>query len=139
MSMTDEQLLVDTSVWFSYADRKDKHHEVVDRFFAEEKGYIYVTTDYIIDETITMTARKAGHLAAVKIGRMLWSGKMAAVIPVIRSLQQEAMELFEKFDDKFFSFTDCTSFAVMNRFSIQKALSFDSDFKKAGFISLPTL
>ena len=35
------------------------------------------------------------------------------------------------------SFTDCTSFALMKKKSIEKAFFFDEDFKRPGFLLLP--
>lgn len=132
----NEPLLVDTSAWFALANRKEKHHEMADRLLTNGE-HVCVTTDFIIDETVTLTRMKLGHAAAAKIGKMLLAGETARVIHITPELQREAMRLFEKYDDKRFSFTDCTSFAVMERFAIQQAFSFDGDFKRAGFISLP--
>ena len=44
---------------------------------------------------------------------------------------------FERYADKKFSFTDCTSFAVMKRLKVKTALSFDKHFTQAGFDQKP--
>lgn len=41
------------------------------------------------------------------------------------------------FIDKDFSFTDCTSFIVMELLRINEAFSFDKHFDQYGFIRLP--
>jgi len=41
------------------------------------------------------------------------------------------------YNDKDFSFTDCTSFALMERLKIKTAFSFDAHFTQYGFIRIP--
>lgn len=46
----------------------------------------------------------------------------------------------EKYADKTFSFTDCTSFALMDRVEITEIFAFDDHFTQYGsFIVLPQL
>jgi predicted nucleic acid-binding protein len=52
-------------------------------------------------------------------------------------LQEEAWELFKSRNNGLdWSFTDCTSFAVMQRLQIKESLTFDREFEQAGFIAL---
>jgi predicted nucleic acid-binding protein len=44
-----------------------------------------------------------------------------------------ARELFFRYRDKEFSFTDCTSFVVMRQLRIREALTTDRHFVQAGF------
>jgi predicted nucleic acid-binding protein len=44
-----------------------------------------------------------------------------------------AWELFQKYDDQKFSFTDCISFAVMNLLKINTVFAYDSHFSVMGF------
>lgn len=133
-----EPLFVDTSAWFALFDKRDEKHQPAHQFWTQEKGYSYITTNYIIDETLTLIAKKTGQQKACNTGQELYSGRLSKVIQITEDLQQEALEILGQYHDKFFSFTDCTSFAVMKHFSIQKVLSFDSDFTKAGFLTLPS-
>ena len=48
-----------------------------------------------------------------------------------------AWKLFQTYEDKKLSFTDCTSFAIMEKKGIDKAFSFDEDFVRIGFVQLP--
>ncbi|MBI4822940.1 MAG: hypothetical protein HY805_01755 [Nitrospirae bacterium] len=46
-------------------------------------------------------------------------------------------KLLEKYSDKDFSFTDCTSFALMERLKIKTAFTFDAHFTQYGFNQIP--
>jgi len=47
-----------------------------------------------------------------------------------------ALELFDKYQDKEWSITDCISFVIMKKFKIQEVLTFDRHFEQAGFVNL---
>lgn len=49
----------------------------------------------------------------------------------------EALELFGRYSDKEWSFTDCVSFTTMRRLNVTKAFTFDKHFRQAGFEMLP--
>jgi glutamate synthase domain-containing protein 3 len=52
--------------------------------------------------------------------------------------RERAWEIFQKYDDKVLSFTDCTSFAVMKRLEIDTAFAVDHDFQALGYIMVPS-
>ena len=47
-----------------------------------------------------------------------------------------ALEIIERYQDKEFSLTDATSFAVMERLGIEAAFAFDADFRQFGLTVL---
>ena len=44
--------------------------------------------------------------------------------------------IFCRYKDKELSFTDCTSFAIMEKFGIKNAFAFDEDFDKMEYMVL---
>jgi len=46
-------------------------------------------------------------------------------LPVNQVVLDKAWEIFEKYSDKDFSFTDCSSFAIMEMLKINNVFSFD--------------
>jgi len=59
---------------------------------------------------------------------------------VSKADQRAAWKLFKKHDDKEFSFTDCTSFVVMERLGLLYAFAFDEHFEQTGqFTRVPRL
>ena len=123
------KIFVDTGAWFALNNKNDVNYERVLRFFQERRGDVFfVTSDYVIDEAITLTRARINHYAASQLARELISEKAAKVIYVAPEYLPRALEIFTEYSDQDFSFTDCTSFAIMESLKIFEALAFDSHF-----------
>ncbi|MCZ7384016.1 MAG: PIN domain-containing protein [Candidatus Methanoperedens sp.] len=97
-----------------------------------------MTTNYVADEIVTLVKVRLGHEIAVEIGGKLWDESLATLIRVTSSDEKKAWEIFTKHRDKGFSFTDCTSFAVMQRLGIIEVFALDEHFEQyGGLIRLP--
>ncbi len=136
--MTDPRhVFADTGAFYAIKDQGDAHHRKAVDFLFNFTGQL-VTTNFIIDETITLVLHKLGYNEALKLGEDLWAEKYARLVHVTRADQRAAWDLFKTYDDKVFSFTDCTSFAVMERLGLECAFAFDADFEQTGrFTQLP--
>jgi predicted nucleic acid-binding protein len=131
-----DTIFVDTGAWYALANEKDINHLPARQFLTGNKRL--VTSNFVIGETITLTRIRAGYRQALSVGEQLWTGQMASIVWVTRDDEQVAWELFKRYDDKTFSFTDCTSFAVMTRLGLTHAFTFDADFTQTGqFIQVP--
>ena len=53
-------------------------------------------------------------------------------------MANQAWDAFQMYNvDKTWSFTDCTSFAVMKNMGLTEVFAFDHHFEQMGFIRLP--
>jgi predicted nucleic acid-binding protein len=98
-----------------------------------------VTSNYTFDEIITLIRMHLGHHIAVRFGERLRQEKIAQLVRLTEKDEQKAWEIFERHQDKEFSFTDCTSFALMERLQIDTAFAFDRHFRQYGkFVVVPS-
>jgi len=67
----------------------------------------------------------------------LLSSLIVEVIHISNEDFRKGWNMFIKYHDKDFSFTDCISFLVMNQKSIKEALTFDKHFRQMGFLMSP--
>jgi hypothetical protein len=74
--------------------------------------------------------------AAVRFGREIRRGGIE-IVQVDPPIQEEAWRIFDRYADKDFSFTDCTSIAVMKRAKVRLAFTLDRDFRRFGFQAVP--
>ena len=135
-------IFVDTSAFLAFVNEKDNNHAAAMQFLEEIKnGKLHIkkiiTSDYIIDETITRIRYSVGHKEAVEWGMDILASKVIEKIEVRSEIFRSAWELFRTYDDKKLSFTDCTCFALMKKRGIEKVFSFDGDFERIGFVLLP--
>jgi len=129
------KLFVDTSAWLALNNKNDQHHnEAVSRSTVIKRQKIdLVTSDYVIDESITVIRYRVSHRAAVIFGEALVSSTIVTVADVTNEERFKAWVMFKKYGDKELSFTDCTSFALMKKLGLQKTFSFDDHFRQLGF------
>lgn len=130
-------IFVDTSAWYALLDKSDVNHRAAVKFKDSLAGPL-VTSNYVADEVITLARSRLGHKVAVKIGQKMWDESIANLIRVTLQDEKKAWKIFVKYQDKTFSFTDCTSFALMERVGITEVFAFDEHFKQYGnFVVLP--
>lgn len=134
-----ELLFIDTSAWIALYDKDDTHHQDAVRFFTPDnlraRKLIPVTTNFIFAEVYTYFCRN--HTAAMTAGQSLKKSKILKLVRVEEADEIKAWEITQKYTDKDFSYTDCTSFAVMRRLNCHKAFTFDNHFRQMGFEVLP--
>ncbi len=131
-------LFVDTSAWYALVDRTDRNHAAATEF-ARHATDPFVTSTYILDETVTLVKRHMGHAAATRFGQRLWSEEVARLVRVSPADEALAWNIFTRYADKGFSYTDCTSFALMERLRLDSAFAFDAHFEQYGrFVRLPS-
>jgi predicted nucleic acid-binding protein len=132
------RVFVDANAWMAIANKRDRLHEsalILNKRLLQS-GYQYVTTNYVLDETYTGLLMHVGHFAAVDFGERIRKARVIEVTHISEGIEEEAWELFKRYSDKSFSFTDCTSFAVMWRFNLTEAFTNDHHFEQAGFLAL---
>jgi uncharacterized protein len=49
---------------------------------------------------------------------------------------RETWRVYQRFSDKGWSFTDCSSYVVMAKLGISDAFSFDCHFRQFGFVNV---
>ena len=132
-------ILVDTSALVGIFRREDQHHEEAKQVLsALQRGQRkMVSTTDIFDEVVTAIRRWMGYEKAVFVGKALRGTELLSMVGVDDEVRDAAWGRFQALRLPQLSFTDCTSFEVMDKFGIKEAFTFDADFRKAGFQVLP--
>jgi len=128
-------IFVDTSAWLALNDKNDRYHNraVAKSLEIKIQRIELITSEYIIDESITLIRYRVSHKAAVVFGDSIFNSNIVRIMDVTNEGRNRAWEKFKQYDDKEFSFTDCTSFVLMKKMKLQKAFTFDEHFKRMGF------
>ena len=133
-------IFVDTSAWYAVEVEDDVNHEKACKFLsliASGKYGISITTDYVLDETLTLLRSRRDLTSATTFMDKIKKSSSVRVFWIDENLFEKALDIFQKSNHKSWSFTDCTSFVLMRELSISEAFTFDSHFREAAFLGLP--
>jgi predicted nucleic acid-binding protein len=128
-------IFVDTGAWFALVVPTDPNHSRVVEWMTNFHEALF-TTDYVVDETLTLLKARGEYRRSIEMGDHFFAGDIATVYRLNQSDLQDAWELFRTHTDKDWSFTDCTSKAVIDRLKIETALAFDKHFRQFGTVTV---
>jgi uncharacterized protein len=71
-------VFVDTGAWFAYFVRRDPDHRAATAWMRQNRQPL-VTTDYILDELLTLLKMRENYRVAVAAGEALWQQRVARI------------------------------------------------------------
>lgn len=136
-------IFIDTSAWIAIEDKRDVNHDAALEFkenIVSTRNRL-ITTNYVLDETYTLLLLDLGYSRAIRFKQgldELVRRNLVIVDHINSDIERTAWEVFAEFNkDKFWSFTDCTSKVVMERYSLTESFTFDKHFEQMGFVKRP--
>jgi hypothetical protein len=129
------KVFVDSSGWYALMDRRDHRHSKVNALVRRliQGGSRLVSTDYVMDESCTLAKARAGSFMAFRLLDLVAKTAALDLEWIGPERFNQADTLFRKYHDQAFSFTDCTSFAVMREQRISDVITTDDHFRIAGY------
>ena len=124
------RVLVDTSAVYALLDQSDACHRAAKDSLEHLKKARSepLLTNFIVAECHALSLARLGAALARKwLLSNVW-----AVERITADDEGVAREIIRKYTDKTFSYTDATSFAVMDRLGIRTAFAFDPHFRQYG-------
>ena len=128
------RVFVDTSAYFALFNDKDVDHVRIVatvRQLAMDRAQVF-TTNYVLAETHALVLRRLGRVIALGVLDVL-DVSSTVIVRVSLADERRAREIVRHYTDKDFSLTDATSFAVMQRLRIGRAVTLDDHFAQYGF------
>ena len=128
-------VFADTSAWIALFLKNDHNHSDAVTLYKkiQDSQILLYTSDYIIDETVTLMMQKSGYRSSLAIGNAILSNRDIEIIFINPDYFAGCWKHYCKFRDKNFSYTDVASFYLMDTLNIAQAFSFDRHFIQAGF------
>lgn len=124
-------IFVDTGAWFARFVPSDPDHQAV-REWLERNRQPLLTTDYVLDELLTLLKVRGEFFRALEVGDAFLSQDVCTLEWVTQADVKAAWRTFSTYLDKDWSFTDCVSRVVIERLQIKTALAFDTHFQQFG-------
>jgi predicted nucleic acid-binding protein len=132
--MAGSTLFVDTWGWVTLSSRRETRHQEVRAFLKGFRGQVY-SSDYVLDETITLLYARYPHQAEGAVREILTLIAQGSIIleRITEDRFAAAWQLRQRYADKpAISFTDLTSMVVMQERGITQILTQDAHFLHVG-------
>lgn len=126
-------IFVDANVFIGLLnDESSLHEKAIEKSaILKKNSEILATTDIVVAETITVLSSRISRTLALGFGRNVERGEIQ-IIYLDSDTLSLSWKIFQTMTSKNVSFFDCTSFAIIKKFNIEKVFSFDRDFLKYG-------
>lgn len=129
------KLFIDSWGWITIGNKKEPENKKVITFyndFIKNRGIVF-TTDYIFSEAITMLFKKIPFIFAEDFMKNVFEAVRLGYVKlefISHERFKKAWDLRLRFNDKpKISFTDFTSFVIMDELSIKDVLTGDVHFE----------
>jgi len=125
-------IFVDATEWVGDADRNDDFHDASHQLVESIRvgsSPVGLTTDFIIDETVTILGKRKGFgaSAAAQVAKAILASPRVVTVFIDESMLNESLGVYAKYNGRL-SLTDVVSTVVMKRYSVKEIFSHDSDF-----------
>lgn len=136
------KVFVDTAGWYAVSSADDRWHQVATHYYLNmlDQRFRLLTSDYILDETITRLRYDVSHESALTFWRQIQPAIRTGVLTVLwvdSRTWTAAMSIFNRYEDQDFSFTDCTSFVFAEEEAVDEVFTLDRHFLTMGFVIQP--
>ncbi len=128
-------IFVDTSAWFASVVPSDTDHKAAFTWLSQNTQAL-LTTDYVVDETLTLLRSRGEVLRATSLGKAFFSNALTTLYFLTEEDIRQTWQVFQHFSDKEWSFTDCSSRVVMSKLNLTHAFTFDHHFRQFGFVKV---
>lgn len=128
-------IFVDTGFWFATFVPGDPDHIACRSLFLEHRDRL-LTSNFVFDELCTLFRARGCRAIADRFCPDLLSGAICRLHWLTEEEFLSAWNIYRQFADKDWSFTDCTSYAVMKHLGITETLALDDHFRQFGIASV---
>ncbi len=127
------QVFLDSSGFLALVNPRDTHHTQARAAWERltKEGWRTFTSNLVVAETHALFLTRLGRDRATAFLRSILQSS-TTIVRLSQQDEQHAQDIIFRYDDKNFSYTDASSFAVMERLRIGPAFTFDHNFAQYG-------
>lgn len=128
-------VFIDSGAFIARYLFKDQYHKQAQLLWEKLKNTPgkYYTSNFVLNEVFTFIGRNAGNIFIAECAEKIYASDSIIILRPDEKDELKALEFFRKYNDQKVSFTDCISFALMNKYGITRVFTFDNHFRIPGF------
>jgi predicted nucleic acid-binding protein len=122
------EIIADTSALIAFFVQSEEHHQAARQYMMARRNVRWLILESVFSETLTWLRAKVSPGASVAIGRILREEHR------YRNLSEEddaaTWAAFCRYDDKLWSYTDCSILVMARRLGIPQVSAFDGHIRQ---------
>lgn len=132
------QFLIDSGAFLAMLDVRDKYHTPAQTFISSQSNAIFLIPEAIFAETMTLVKARLGAKPAIMLGERIFVSTMFKLVTLPESENLAIWAIFKQYDDKAWSYADCSILATSQYLQIASVFSFDHHIEQmAGLKRVP--
>jgi predicted nucleic acid-binding protein len=92
-------IFVDSGAWYALLVMNDSNHQAAEQWFNANNERL-ITSDYILDESLTLLRRRGLHHQASMLGQGLLANRLAELVYLKIDVVEAAWDVFQQYNDK---------------------------------------
>jgi len=132
------EVLADTSAIIAFFVRSEKHHAAARQYALEHADTRWIVLQTVFDEAVTWFRAKVSIKASIAVGRAL--REEHRYINLTNADDTATWEAFCRYDDKLWSYTDCSILVMAQRLRVPQVFAFDDHIRQMaglGIVAVP--
>lgn len=117
------ETIVDTSALIAFFVRSEKHHSTARRYAAEHPTTRWIILETVFDEVVTWMRAKVSISSSIQVGHIL--REEHRYVNISDPDDAATWECFCQYDDKLWSYTDCSILAMARKLGVSEVFTFD--------------
>lgn len=123
-----QQVIVDTSALVAFFVRADKNHSAAQNYVAQHPATRWIILETVFDEFVTWLRAKSSISTSIQIGRVLRTEHI--YVNISDADDAATWDIFCRYDDKNWSYTDCSILAMARGLGVSEVFSFDEHIRQ---------
>lgn len=136
--MSNQEIIVDTSALIAFFVKSETHHQAARQYCLNNPNNHWIILETVFDETVTWIRTKISSQDSITIGHVL--RKEHSYVNISDADDLEIWETFCKYNDKKWSYTDCSILVMAHRLEKFQVFAFDEHIRQMaglGIICVP--
>jgi predicted nucleic acid-binding protein len=133
-----QEIIVDTSALVAFFVRSETHHQAAQQYCPKNPKKRWMILESVFDETVTWIRTKISSKSSIQIGQIL--REEHRYINLSDADDTAIWGAFCKYDDKKWSYTDCSILVMAYHLQVLEVFAFDDHIRQMaglGIISVP--
>jgi predicted nucleic acid-binding protein len=122
------EVIIDTSALIAFFVQSEKHHSAARRYATQHPSARWIILETVFGEFVTWVRAKVSISSSIQVGRILREEHI--YVNISDPIDTATWETFCRYDDKRWSYTDCSILAMAHRLSISKVFAFDEHIRQ---------